>query len=90
MTALKILSHMLAHAEEVKPHEVEDISDACGLKRSTAYNALKALRQAGFVRHVPGGYVLGKEILLAGAKYQAALARFNLQNVQEKLYGPAD
>lgn len=90
MTALKILSHLLAHADEVKPHEAEEIAEECGLKRTTTYHALNILRENGFVRHVPGGYVLGKEILLAGAKYHAAIAKLNINNAQEKLYGSAD
>jgi hypothetical protein len=39
---------------------------------------------------VKGGYILGKKLLLAGAKYHAQLSSIQLGNIKEKLYGSTD
>jgi len=78
---------MLSTPERIAPYEADEIAADCGVSRTTAYSSLRKLSKHGMVLHVRGGYVIGKEILLAGVRYHAALSKLKINEVQEKIHG---
>lgn len=89
--AIEILGKMLEHAERVLPWRAEEFMSSLEMSQATAYRHLRMLVATGLVRHVTGGYVLGKPILEAGAKYASNLERLathdKFEELQEALYG---
>jgi DNA-binding IclR family transcriptional regulator len=90
MTALSILDHFLETSGNIAPRGIDEIAETMRVSRSTAYAAVRRLEEKGMLAKVKGGYILGKKLLLAGAKYHAQLSRIQLGNIQEKLYGSTD
>ncbi len=86
--SLKILTHMLNHADRIAPWRWEDFI-SLNIPVSTYYRQLKILLQAKLVVKVSGGYVLSPLVLEAGTKQKDAFMRVDISKHQERIHGKA-
>ena len=83
MKALDILKLMLAEPERIYPWPVSVLAQTLGAPASTIYRHLQALKARDLVSRRPGGYILGRGILHAGAAYKNAMEKFGVQNIEQ-------
>lgn len=84
---LKLMRYMLERADSLVPHQVADLAKALKIPQSTAYHALKTLKEEQLVERTPAGWVLSDLVLQAGVKTAAACTKINVNNLKVNLYG---